>query len=74
VFGYSVKDFCMPTESSTTPRAGRPKGKTPPKRTTTVRLDQELLDWINENVPRNVSISAFVNEAVREKIELTRKP
>ena len=59
----------MATESSTTPRAGRPKGKNPPKRTTTVRLDQDLLDWINENVPRNVSLSAFVNEAVREKIE-----
>lgn len=59
----------MPTESSNTPRAGRPKGKTPPKRTTTVRLDQDLLDWINDNVPRNVSLSAFVNEAVREKIE-----
>jgi len=59
----------MPTESSNTPRAGRPKGKTPPKRTTTVRLDQDLLDWINDNVPRTVSLSAFVNEAVREKIE-----
>lgn len=59
----------MPTESKTPPRAGRPKGKTPPKRTTTVRLDQALLDWINDNVPRNVSLSAFVNEAVREKIE-----
>lgn len=63
----------MPTESSATPRAGRPKGKTPPKRTTTVRLDQDLLDWINENVPRNISISAFVNEAVREKIERVTK-
>lgn len=64
----------MPTESSTTPRAGRPKGKTPPKRTTTVRLDQDLLDWINENVPRNVSLSAFVNEAVRERIERLGRP
>lgn len=63
----------MPTESSNTPRAGRPKGKTPPKRTTTVRLDQDLLDWINDNVPRNVSLSAFVNEAVREKIERLAK-
>lgn len=59
----------MPTESKTTSRAGRPRGKTPPKRTTTVRLDQDLLDWINDNVPRNISLSAFVNEAVREKIE-----
>lgn len=64
----------MPTESKTTSRAGRPRGKTPPKRTTTVRLDQELLDWINENVPRNVSLSAFVNEAVREKIERSSQP
>lgn len=63
----------MPTESSNTPRAGRPKSKTPPKRTTTVRLDQDLLDWINDNVPRNVSLSAFVNEAVREKIERVSK-
>jgi uncharacterized protein (DUF4415 family) len=59
----------MPTEKSITSRAGRPKGKNPPKRTTTVRLDQDLLDWINDNVPRNISLSAFVNEAVREKIE-----
>lgn len=63
----------MSTESSHTPRAGRPKGKSPPKRTTTVRLDQDLLDWINENVPRNVSLSAFVNEAVREKIDRSSK-
>jgi uncharacterized protein (DUF4415 family) len=59
----------MPTEKAKKPaKAGRPKGTTPPKKTTTVRLDQDLLDWINENVPRNVSLSAFVNEAVREKI------
>ncbi len=63
----------MTTESSTTPKGGRPKGKTPPKRTTTVRLDQDLLNWINEHVPRNISLSAFVNEAVREKIERTEK-
>lgn len=60
----------MPTEKTKPPaKAGRPKGKTAPKKTTTVRLDQGLLDWINDNVPRNVSLSAFVNEAVREKIE-----
>lgn len=64
----------MPTESKTTHQAGRPKGTTPPKRTTTVRLDQDLLDWINDNVPRNVSVSAFVNQAVREKIERGNKP
>lgn len=59
----------MPTEKTKPPaKAGRPKGKTAPKKTTTVRLDQDLLDWINDNVPRNVSLSAFVNEAVREKI------
>ncbi len=63
----------MTSESSTTAKAGRPKGKTPPKRTTTVRLDQELLDWINDHVPRNVSLSAFVNEAVREKIDRAAK-
>lgn len=63
----------MPTESKTPSRAGRPKSKTPPKRTTTVRLDQDLLDWINDNVPRNVSLSAFVNEAVREKMERVAK-
>lgn len=60
----------MPTEKTKKPaKAGRPKGTAPPKKTTTVRLDQDLLDWINENVPRNVSLSAFVNEAVREKIK-----
>ena len=64
----------MPTEKTKKPtKAGRPKGKTPPKKTTTVRLDQDLLDWINDNVPRNVSLSAFVNDAVREKIHRTKK-
>lgn len=63
----------MPSDNSTTSRAGRPKGKTPPKRTTTVRLDQDLLDWINDNVPRNISLSAFVNDAVREKIDRANK-
>lgn len=63
----------MPTEKAKPPaKAGRPKGKTAPKKTTTVRLDQDLLDWINDNVPRNVSLSAFVNEAVRAKIDLAR--
>ena len=65
----------MPTEKTKPPaKAGRPKGKTAPKKTTTVRLDQDLLDWINDNVPRNVSVSAFVNQAVREKIERGNKP
>lgn len=59
----------MPTEKTKKPaKAGRPKGTSPPKKTTTVRLDQDLLDWINENVHRTISLSAFVNEAVREKI------
>jgi uncharacterized protein (DUF4415 family) len=64
----------MPSKNDAPPRAGRPKGKTPPKRTTTVRLDQDLLDWINDHVPRNVSLSAFVNEAVREKIDRVGQP
>ncbi len=63
----------MPNETRPS-RPGRPKGKSPPKRTTTVRLDQELIDWINANVPRKVSLSAFVNEAVREKIAGLTKP
>ncbi len=59
----------MPTEKTKKPaKTGRPKGTNPPKKTTTVRLDQDLLDWINQNVPRTISLSAFVNEAVREKI------
>lgn len=57
----------MPSKSGPS-KAGRPKGKVPPKKTTTVRLDQDLIDWINAHVPRNVSLSAFVNEAVRDKI------
>lgn len=65
----------MPMEKTKSPaKAGRPKGKTAPKKTTTVRLDQDLLDWINAHVPRNVSLSAFVNDSVREKIERLGRP
>ena len=36
----------MPTEKAKKPaKAGRPKGTTPPKKTTTVRLHHYLLDW-----------------------------
>jgi len=55
------------------PGAGRPKGSSPPRRTMTVRLDEASIEWIQQNVPRSVSISSFVNEAVREKITRERR-
>jgi hypothetical protein len=40
----------------------------PPRKTKSVRLDVASLDWIEGHVPRGVSLSSFVNLAVREKI------
>lgn len=47
---------------------GRPKGDTPPRVPHTVYLQQSSIDWINVNVPRGTSLSAFVDKAVEEKI------
>lgn len=55
-----------PTKEKT--KRGRPKGKDPPRRTMTVSLDQWAIDWIHDNLPRSVSVSAFAREAMEKEI------
>ena len=49
--------------------SGRPKAATPPRKTTTVRLDQGLLALFYDRIPRPVTISEYINQALREKLE-----
>jgi post-segregation antitoxin (ccd killing protein) len=47
---------------------GRPKSPIP-RKTITLSVDQVAIDWIEKNMPRSVSISAFAREAIAREIE-----
>jgi hypothetical protein len=58
-----------PAASASPPRGrGRPRADEP-KAVTTIHVARVSLDWIAEHVPRSTSRSAFIDEAIREKIE-----
>lgn len=50
-------------------RPGRPRGERPAKKPVCVYLNQAALDWPSANLHRSISLSAFVCEAVDEKIQ-----
>ena len=51
-------------------RPGRPPIESP-RKGQTVYLDADLVAWMDEHLPRKVSVSAFVNQALRAHIEST---
>ncbi len=51
------------------PGPGRPKSPNP-RVTMTVSMDQWAIDWINENLPRSVSVSAFARDCMQKEIAM----
>jgi hypothetical protein len=50
-------------------KRGRPKSDPDVKRVTmTIRLDQWAVEWVENNLPRSVSVSAFAREAMQKEI------
>ena len=61
----------MPPKNEKQPQRGRPKGKVLPRKTVTVRLEIAHVAWVDQNLPRSVTLSDFLNEALIEKIART---
>lgn len=55
------------TASSSQKKKGRPRSIAP-RVTMTVSLDQWAIEWINDNLPRSISVSAFAREAMQKEI------
>lgn len=63
----------MRIEQQPAPRAtGRPKRQGPPRRATTVRIEEDNDAWINDNLPRSRPLSDFINEALRTHIAMLK--
>ena len=69
-----MAQWAMPPKTSPGgKRIGRPPRNIPPRKVTSVRLELDLIAWMNENLPRTVAVSDVVNEALHDWIARRRK-
>lgn len=54
-------------------RSKRPKDGATRKKVTGFNIDEDAITWMRDNLPRTISLSAFANEALWEKIARYRR-
>lgn len=50
-------------------KRGRPKRDHPPRRKMSLLIDEDIAEWLNANLRRDVYVSDIVNDALRKFIE-----
>ncbi len=50
-------------------KRGRPKRDHPPRRKMSLLIDEDIAEWLNANLRRDVYVSDIVNDALRRFIK-----